>query len=94
MLKTRITQQYGLKIPFINAGMAFIATALLVQAVSKAGGMRVLDAPTMPPDVLQAALRDIKAADPGCFGVNFIARFSVIEHIDVNAALGEVLRWL
>ena len=56
--------------------------------------MRVLDAPTMPPDVLQAALRDIKAADPGCFGVNFIARFSVIEHIEVNAALGEVLRWL
>ena len=24
MLKTRITEQYGLKVPFINAGMAFI----------------------------------------------------------------------
>jgi hypothetical protein len=23
MLKTRITEQYGLKVPFINAGMAF-----------------------------------------------------------------------
>ena len=32
MLKTRITQQYGLKVPFINAGMAFIATAPLVRA--------------------------------------------------------------
>lgn len=30
MLKTRITEQYGLKVPFINAGMAFIATAPLV----------------------------------------------------------------
>ena len=68
MLKTRITQQYGLKIPFINAGMAFIATAPLVRAVSKAGGMGMLDAAAMPPDVLQAALRDIKAADPDVSG--------------------------
>jgi enoyl-[acyl-carrier protein] reductase II len=39
MLKTRITERYGLKVPFINAGMAFIATAPLVRAVCKAGGM-------------------------------------------------------
>ena len=72
MLKTRITEQYGLKVPFINAGMAFVATTPLVRAVCKAGGMGMLGAAAMPPDVLQAALRDIKAADPGCFGVNFI----------------------
>jgi NAD(P)H-dependent flavin oxidoreductase YrpB (nitropropane dioxygenase family) len=65
-----------------------------VRAVCKAGGLGLLGAAAMPPAVLQAALRDIKAADPGCFGVKFIARFSVIEHIEVNAALGEVLRWL
>ena len=83
MLKTRITDQYRLKVPFINAGMAFIATAPLVRAVCKAGGMGMLGASAMPPDVLQAALRDIKAAGPACFGVNFIARFSGIEHIEV-----------
>src|SRR5271169_4542211 len=83
MLKTRITEQYGLKVPFINAGMAFIATAPLVRSVCKAGGMGMLGATAMPPDVLQAALRDIKAAGPACFGVNFIARFSGIEHIEV-----------
>jgi hypothetical protein len=65
-----------------------------VLAVYKAGGIGMLGAAAMPPDVLQAALRDVKAADPACFGVNFIARFSVIEHIEVNAALEEVLRWL
>ncbi len=86
MLKTRITEQYGLKVPFINAGMAFIATAPLVRAVCKAGGMGMLGAAAMPPDVLQAALREIKAADPACFGVNFIARFSGIEHIEVCVA--------
>src|SRR5271170_5776852 len=83
MLKTRITEQYGLKVPFINAGMAFIATAPLVRSVCMAGGIGVLGAAAMPPDVLQAALRDIKAAGPACFGVNFIARFSAIEHIEV-----------
>ena len=83
MLKTRITEQYGLKVPFINAGMAFIATAPLVRAVCKAGGMGMLGSPAMPPDVLQAAIRDIKAVEPACFGVDIIARFSGIEHIEV-----------
>ena len=83
MLRTRITEKYGLKVPFINAGMAFIATTPLVQAVCKAGGMGMLGIPAMPPDVLQAAIRDIKAVDPACFGVDIIARFSSIEHIEV-----------
>jgi enoyl-[acyl-carrier protein] reductase II len=86
MLKTRITEQYGLKVPFVNAGMAFIATAPLVRAVCKAGGMGMLGAPAMPPEVLQAAIRDIKAVDPACFGVDFIARFSGMEHIEVCVA--------
>src|SRR5262249_55903887 len=85
MLKTRITEQYGLKVPFINAGMAFIATAPLVRAVCNAGGMGMLGGAAMPPNVLQAAIRDIKAADPACFGVDIIPRFSGIEHIEVCA---------
>ncbi|MBR0697042.1 nitronate monooxygenase family protein [Bradyrhizobium lablabi] len=86
MLKTRITEQYGLKIPFINAGMAFIATAALARAVCEAGGMGMLGAAAMPPDVLQAAIRDVKAVKPKCFGVDIIARFSAIEHIEVCIA--------
>jgi enoyl-[acyl-carrier protein] reductase II len=86
MLKTRITEQYGLKVPFINAGMAFIATAPLVQAVCKAGAMGMLGIAAMPSDVLQAALRDIKASDPACYGVDIIARFSGIEHIEICVA--------
>ena len=82
MLKTRITEQYGLKVPFINAGMAFIATAPLVRAVCSAGGMGMLGSAAMPPDVLQAAIRDIKAVDPGAYGVTIIARFSGLEHIE------------
>jgi NAD(P)H-dependent flavin oxidoreductase YrpB (nitropropane dioxygenase family) len=83
MLKTRITEQYGLKVPFINAGMAFIATAPLARAVCEAGGMGMLGIAAMPPDVLQTAIRDVKAANPACFGVDIIPRFSGIEHIEV-----------
>ena len=83
MLKTRITEHYGLKVPFINAGMAFIATVPLARAVCNAGGMGMLGIPAMPPDVLQAAIRDVKAVDPACFGVDIIARFSGIEHVEV-----------
>jgi NAD(P)H-dependent flavin oxidoreductase YrpB (nitropropane dioxygenase family) len=36
--------------------------------------------------VLQAAIRDIKAIDPVSYGVNMIARFSGIEHIEVFVA--------
>src|SRR5262249_32215121 len=55
----------------------------LARAVCEAGGMGMLGAAAMPPDVLQAALRDVKAARPACFGVNFIARFNGIEQIEV-----------
>jgi len=83
MLKTRITEQYGLQVPFINAGMAFIATVPLVRAVCEAGGMGMLGAAAMPPDVLQEAIRGVKAVNPACFGVDIIGRFSGIEHIEV-----------
>jgi NAD(P)H-dependent flavin oxidoreductase YrpB (nitropropane dioxygenase family) len=86
MLKTRITEQYRLKVPFINAGMAFVATTPLVRAVCEAGGMGILGIAAMPPDVLQKAIRDVKAVNPACFGVDIIARFSGIEHIDVCIA--------
>jgi len=67
MLKTGITEQYGLKVTFINAGMAFIATAPLVRAVCCAGGMGMLGSAAIPPDLLQAAIRDIKAVDPASY---------------------------
>jgi NAD(P)H-dependent flavin oxidoreductase YrpB (nitropropane dioxygenase family) len=86
MLKTRITERYGLKVPFVNAGMAFIATAPLARAVCEAGGMGTLGIAAMPVDVLRAAIRDIKAVEPACFGVDIIARFSGIEHIEVCIA--------
>jgi len=57
MMKTRITEQYGLAAPVIAAGMAFIAMPNFVSAVSNAGGMGVLGTSLMSPDQLRAAIR-------------------------------------
>jgi NAD(P)H-dependent flavin oxidoreductase YrpB (nitropropane dioxygenase family) len=46
----------------------------------------MLGAAAMPPDVLQEAIRSIKAVNPSCFGADFIGRFSGIEHIEVCVA--------
>jgi enoyl-[acyl-carrier protein] reductase II len=94
MLKARITEQYGLKVPFINAGMGFHC-----YRAPRAGGVQggrngnVGHCCNASRRTAGGAPRD-QAAGPACFGVNFIARFSGIEHIEVHAALGEVLRWV
>ena len=52
-LQTRLTREYGLRHPFVGAGMGFIAHEQLAAAVTNAGGLGVLGAsPT-----LQAAFR-------------------------------------
>jgi NAD(P)H-dependent flavin oxidoreductase YrpB (nitropropane dioxygenase family) len=56
--------------------MAFVAAGPLVRAVCEASGMGILGIAAMPPDLLQEAIRDVKAVSPACFGVDIIARFS------------------
>ena len=68
MLKTRITEQYRLKVPFINAGMAFIATAPLVRAVCEAGGMGMLGAAAMTPTCCKRRSATSKQQTPDVSG--------------------------
>jgi hypothetical protein len=44
-LETRLTREYGLRHPFVGAGMGFIAHEQLAAAVTNAGGLGVLGAP-------------------------------------------------
>jgi NAD(P)H-dependent flavin oxidoreductase YrpB (nitropropane dioxygenase family) len=82
-LKTRLTEEYNLDIPFANAGMAFVATAPLATAICNAGGLGMIGIAAMSPAVLRAQIGDIRRATSGPFGVNIIARFSAPEQIDV-----------
>src|SRR5690242_21767095 len=83
MLRTRLTKEYGLDIPFISAGMAFVGTPPLVAAVSNAGGMGTLGAALVPPAGLRSQIRMIKAMTSRPFGVDFITQFVEEAHLDV-----------
>jgi NAD(P)H-dependent flavin oxidoreductase YrpB (nitropropane dioxygenase family) len=48
MWRTAFTQQYALDVPFISAGMGFLALPALVAAVSNAGGLGCWASPRSP----------------------------------------------
>ena len=48
MIKTRITELFGIKYPIIAGPMAYLTTPTLVAAVSNAGGLGILVSTTIP----------------------------------------------
>ena len=51
-LETRLTREYGIRHPFVGAGMGFIAHERLAAAVTNTGGLGVLGASPDPADSL------------------------------------------
>ncbi len=82
-MRTRLTDQYGLDVPFICAGMGFAGMPPLVAAVCEAGGMGTLGAAPMPPEAVRAMIQQIRSMTSRPFGVNFITRLTEGAHIDV-----------
>ena len=83
MLRTSITERYGIQHPFVGAGMGIIGMPPLVAAVSNAGGLGVLGAGLLPPDVVRQCVAGIRSMTDKPFGVNFLTQFTAPEHIDV-----------
>ncbi|HEX2532355.1 MAG TPA: nitronate monooxygenase [Chitinophagaceae bacterium] len=69
-MKTRITELFGIEYPIIQAGMIWASGWELASAVSNAGGLGLLGAGSMYPDVLREQIRKCRAATPHPFGVN------------------------
>ena len=57
MIRTRLTSEYGLTLPFVSAGMAFLAQPPLAAAVSNAGGFGMLALGGAPPVFFREAIR-------------------------------------
>jgi nitronate monooxygenase len=71
MLKTRITEFFGVERPIVQGGLMWVATAELVSAVSNAGGMGFMTALTFPDaERLRAEIRACRALTDKPFGVN------------------------
>jgi len=85
-MRTRLTEEYGLEVPIVSAGMAFVARAPLAAAVSAAGGLGVVGATMMSPELLAAEVAAVRAVTTRPFGVNIIPRFGTDELVAAVAA--------
>jgi enoyl-[acyl-carrier protein] reductase II len=87
-LHTRLSQELGLRVPLVSAGMAFVSLGDLTSAVSNAGALGVYGVGGDPPDVFGARLQAIQARTSGPYGVDFVLAnssmgpFTVQDHID------------
>ncbi len=71
MLKTRITDLFGIEHPVIQGGMQWVGYAELVSAVSNAGALGILTALTQPtPEDLAKEIERTKEMTDKPFGVN------------------------
>lgn len=71
MLKTRITEFFGIERPIVQGGLMWVATADLVSAVANAGGMGFMTALTFPDaGRLRTEIRRCRSMTAKPFGVN------------------------
>jgi len=71
MIKTRITELFGIERPIVQGGLMWIARAELAAAVANAGGIGFMTALTFPDaDQLRAEIRKCRAMTDKPFGVN------------------------
>ncbi len=69
-MNNRICNLFGIQYPIIQAGMIWCSGWELASAVSNAGGLGIIGAGSMYPDILREQLRKCKAATDKPFGVN------------------------
>ena len=70
MNQNRITQLFGIKYPIIQAGMVWASGWRLASAVSNAGGLGLIGAGSMYPEVLREHIQKCQKATDRPFGVN------------------------
>lgn len=80
-MANRITSLFKIQYPIIQAGMIWCSGWKLAAAVSNAGGLGIIGAGSMYPDVLRTHIRKIKLATTKPFGVNVPLLYPNIEEI-------------
>lgn len=80
-MKNRITNLFQIKYPLIQAGMIWNSGWKLASAVSNAGGLGLIGAGSMYPEVLREHIQKCKKATKFPFGVNVPMLYPNIEEI-------------
>ena len=77
----RITELFSIQIPIVQAGMVWCSGWRLASAVSNAGGLGVIGAGSMYPEVLREHIQRCKAATQKPFAVNIPLLYPDIDKI-------------
>ncbi|AVI49824.1 nitronate monooxygenase [Pukyongia salina] len=80
-MQNRITTLFNIKYPIIQAGMIWNSGWRLASAVSNAGGLGLLGAGSMYPEVLREHIQKCKKATDKPFGVNVPMLYPNLEEI-------------
>src|SRR5699024_3543855 len=80
-MKNKITDLFGIKYPIIQGGMIWNSGWRLASAVSNAGGLGLIGAGSMYPEVLLDHIKKCKVATSKTFGVNIPMLYPNIEEI-------------
>ena len=81
MNSTRITQLFDIQYPIVQGGMVWVSGYKLAAAVSNAGGLGLIGAGSMYPDVLRTHIQKCKKATSKPFGVNVPMLYPNIDEI-------------
>jgi len=85
----RVRELLKIKYPIIQAGMVWCSGWRLASAVSNCGGLGLLGAGSMTPDLLEYHINQCKAATDKPFGVNLPLLYShTEEHIEIILRTG------
>jgi len=91
-VRTALTEQFGITHPIVSAGMARVAQAPLVAAVSEAGAMGCLGGVSYFADALRDEVRAVRRATSRPFAVNLLVPPSLVQD-DVEAWEPVRRRW-
>ena len=80
-MTNRITQLFNIKYPIVQGGMVWVSGWKLASAVSNAGGLGLIGAGSMYPEVLREHIQKCKRATVKPFGVNVPMLYPEIEKI-------------
>lgn len=80
-MKNRVTELFSIKYPIVQGGMIWNSGWRLASAVSNAGGLGLIGAGSMYPEVLKLHIERCKAATNKPFGVNVPLLYPNIEEI-------------
>ena len=84
MFSNRVTELFGIKYPIIQAGMIWASGWRLASAVSNAGGLGIIGAGSMYPEVFHEHIQKCKIATNKPFGVNLPLLYPDIDkHIQI-----------